>query len=103
MGTWPVWGSEAHGDLRGMGYNVWPARCGIADFAVFCEFPGAADAYGGAVCAGLPQSRAGLGGHEANMGELRCMGTADVYGVRECMGAPFEYGGSPACMGPENL
>ena len=30
-----------------MGYSVWPARCGIADFAVFCELLGAADAYGG--------------------------------------------------------
>ena len=34
-----VWGSGAHGDLRGVGYSVWPARCGIADFAVFCELP----------------------------------------------------------------
>ena len=34
----------------------------------------------GAACAGLPQLRAGLGGHEANMGELGCMGIADVYG-----------------------
>ena len=39
VGTWPVWGSEAHGDLRGMGCSVWPARCEIADFAVFCELP----------------------------------------------------------------
>ena len=57
----------------------------------------------GVACADLPQSRAGLGGHEANMEELGCMGTADVYGVRKCMEAPLEYGGSPACMGPENL
>ena len=56
-----------------------------------------------ATCAGLPQPRAGLSGHEANMEELGCMGTADVYGVRECVGAPFEYWGSPACMEPENL
>ena len=34
-----VWGSGAHGDLRGVGYSVWPARCGIADFVVFCELP----------------------------------------------------------------
>ena len=27
------------------------------------------------------------------MGELEYMGTVDVYGVRECMGVPFEYGG----------
>ena len=57
----------------------------------------------GAACVGLSQSRAGLGGHEANIEELGCMGTADVYGVRECMGALFEYEGSPARMGPENL
>ena len=31
--------SEAHGDLRDMGCSVWPARRGIADFAVFCELP----------------------------------------------------------------
>ena len=34
----------------------------------------------GAVCAGLPQSRAGLGGREANMGELGCMGATGMYG-----------------------
>ena len=34
----------------------------------------------GGPCAGLPQSRAGLSGHEANMEELGCMGIADVYG-----------------------
>ena len=39
MGTWPVWESGAHGDLRGVGCSVWPVRCGIADFVVFCELP----------------------------------------------------------------
>ena len=39
METWPVWGSEAHGDLRDMGCSVWLARCGLAGFAVFCELP----------------------------------------------------------------
>ena len=40
-----------------------------------------------AACAGLPQPRAGLSGHEANMEELGCMG------------APLGYG---RCMKPEN-
>ena len=35
----------------------------------------------GGACVGLPQSRAGLGGHEANMGELGCMGAAGMYGA----------------------
>ena len=39
MGMWPVWGSEARGDLRGMGRGAWPAGCRIAGFAVFCELP----------------------------------------------------------------
>ena len=40
FGAWWLYGgSKAHGDLRGMGCGVWPARCGIADFAVFCELP----------------------------------------------------------------
>ena len=38
MGTWLVWGSEARGDLLGMGCSVWPARCEIVDFADFYEF-----------------------------------------------------------------
>ena len=34
IGTWPVWGSEAHVELRDMGCSVWPARCRIVD----CNF-----------------------------------------------------------------
>ena len=29
-------------------------------------------------------------------------GNWDAWGLRECMGAPFEYGEQSACMGPEN-
>ena len=40
FGAWWLYGgSKEHGDLRGMDCGVWPARCGIADFAVFCELP----------------------------------------------------------------
>ena len=35
MGTWPVWESEVHGDLRGMGCSVWLTRCRIADLRLF--------------------------------------------------------------------
>ena len=39
MSIWPVWGSEACGKQPGMGCGVWPAKRGLAGFAVFCELP----------------------------------------------------------------
>ena len=54
----------------------------------------------GAACAGLPQSRAGPGGHEANMEELGCVGIADVYGgCGNVWGLRLSIGGHPRVWG----
>ena len=53
----------------------------FVDFVVFWKFESGRHVWGGGACVGLPQSRAGLGGHEANMGELGCMGAAGMYGA----------------------
>ena len=96
MGTLPVWESGAHGDLRGMGCSVWPARCRIADLQFFVSCWRAADAYGG------PSVRAYRNPAPVSAGMRPIWGNWDAWGRRECTGAPFEYGEQSACMGPEN-
>ena len=49
------------------------------------------------------KARADLSGHGVGMDGMRMYGNCGcVWGLRECMGAPFEHRGPPACMEPKN-
>ena len=63
VGTWTVWGSEAHEDLRDMGCSVWPARWGLRTWSFLTQIWG---------------RRLGVGGGHPNAWRTKGHGRLDV-------------------------